>query len=193
MALQYAGVVCEKREVKLTDKPQAMIELSAKATVPVLQIGVAYTIDESVDIILWALAQSDPNNWLAPGIESELVQRNDSYFKLHLDRYKYYDRYPQHSQQHYLEKALVYLCELEALLGVQRPFFHGERLTWVDVAIFPFIRQFAMVDRAAFDLLPLPKLQIWLRFFLASSLFNDVMQKVPTWQSAEGDSSRPAS
>lgn len=184
MALGYAGIQYELREVVLKTKPQAMLELSSKGTVPVLQLE-DKVIDESVDVLHWALQQSDPQDWLQPGFPHSLVSRCDDYFKFHLDRYKYSDRFPEQDAATYLAAAVQYLLELEHLLsdsGDLDSFLLGDRISWVDVAIFPFVRQFAFVDKPAFDRLDTPKLQAWLGYFLESNLFNSVMRKYPMWQ-----------
>ena len=111
------------REVVLKDKPEALIALSPKATVPVLQTIDGKVIDESIDIALWALAQSDPKNWYQ-GLSNEqhqqmlaLIEQNDGEFKYFLDRYKYADRYPEQSQQYYRQQGEKTLAQLETLLG----------------------------------------------------------------------------
>ena len=114
--MSYAGVQYELREVLLKDKPQAMLDLSPKGTVPVLQFGDSM-IDESLDVLHWALQQSDPENWLKPGFPHPLVSRCDEYFKFHLDRYKYSDRYPEHDAATYFASGVEYLVELEHLLS----------------------------------------------------------------------------
>ena len=184
MAICYAGVQCELRELVLKDKPQAMLDLSPKGTVPVLQLDNSM-IDESLDILHWALQKSDPDNWLQPGFPHPLVSRCDEYFKFYLDRYKYSDRYPEHDAATYFASGVEYLIELEYSLSnnvTHGPFLLGERVSWLDIAIFPFVRQFAFVDKPAFDRLATPKLQAWLDYFLESRLFNSVMHKYPAWQ-----------
>ena len=187
MAMSYAGIQCELREVVLKDKPQAMLDLSSKGTVPVLQLE-DDIIDESLDVLYWALQKSDPQGWLQPGFPHPLVSRCDDYFKFHLDRYKYSDRYPERDAAIYFAAGVEYLLELEHSLsnpGVHRSFLVGNRVSWVDVAIFPFVRQFAFVDKPAFDRLAMPELKAWLDYFLESNLFNSVMDKYPMWQSED--------
>lgn len=181
MALWYSGVHCELREVVLKDKPQAMLEMSAKGTVPVLVLTET-VIDESIDVMRWALQDSDPDSWLTSSLDHPLVTRNDDYFKYYLDRYKYFDRYPEHSQEMYLEKACIFITELEKKFNDGQIFLNGKRLSSLDVAIFPFVRQFAFVDKAKFDGLPYPKVQRWLSMLLESDLFKAVMLKYPAWQ-----------
>jgi glutathione S-transferase len=184
MAIHYSGSACELREIVLKHKPKAMLEASPKGTVPVL-IDDARVIDESIEVMAWALAKSDPDDWLAQSLEHELIQRNDQQFKFYLDRYKYFDRYPEHPQIWYFDKALGFLSDLEAILKVDkdgRYFLETSKLSALDVAIFPFVRQFAAVDRPKFDAQYLPKLHAWLAFLLNSSLFLEVMQKYVAWQ-----------
>jgi len=185
MAVKYSGVTCELREVSLKAKPNEMLAASSKGTVPVLVLN-NRVIDESVDVMRWALQTCDPEHWGSDELGHPLVERNDNYFKTYLDRYKYFDRYPEQSQHVYLEKALLFLDELEALMvpsssGVYHLVSAG--LSTLDVAIFPFIRQFAFVDKAAFDALSYPKIQSWLASLLAGELFMSVMVKHQTWSS----------
>ena len=184
MALQYASIDVELREVLLRDKPGAMLAASAKGTVPVLVLPDGRVIDESVDVMRWALAQRDPDGWWQEDLEAEtksLVQQNDFVFKKFLDRYKYADRYPEHPQSYYRNKACNFLQLLEQKLTTG-PYLLSGKPTFSDVAIFPFVRQFAFVDKAWFDRAPYPKLQNWLRVFLDSDLFLGVMTKFPRWE-----------
>lgn len=184
MALQYASVEVELREVLLRDKPVAMLEASPKGTVPVLVLPDGGVIDESTDVMRWALAQRDPDSWWQEELESEtngLVEQNDFVFKKFLDRYKYADRYPEQPQSYYRHKAENFLRLLEQKLAVGSFLLTGKP-TFSDVAIFPFVRQFAFVDKAWFDEAPYPKLQGWLQAFLDSDLFLSVMTKFPRWE-----------
>jgi len=184
MALHYAGIAYEMREVLLGNKPAAMLHASAKGTVPVLCLPDGQVLDESVDVMFWALGQSDPDGWLPVEQKSEitdLIRENDFEFKTHLDHYKYWERYPPHPQSHYRDQAEKFLHKLEQKLSANN-FLLGENPGMADIAIFPFIRQFAFVDKAWFDQLPYSRLQSWLQGFLESSLFNEVMQKFPPWQ-----------
>jgi len=189
MAIHYAGIECELREVVLKNKPAAMLEASPKATVPVLVVG-DQVIDESIDIMAWVLSKSDPDGWLCHSLEHEMIRRNDKGFKSDLDRYKYFDRYPEQSQTWYFEQALVFLNKLEAMLvndGSGRYFLDSLTMSALDIAIFPFIRQFAFVDKPKFDAQNLPKLQAWLALLLNSPVFLDVMSKYPAWQAEQED------
>ena len=131
----------------------------------------------------WALAQRDPEQWCRTELESEtisLVTENDLVFKKHLDHYKYADRYPLQPQSFYRTEAENFLRQLEQKL-VHKRFLMADQLTFSDVAIFPFVRQFAFVDKTWFDSAPYPKLQVWLQRFLDSDLFSGAMTKYPRW------------
>jgi len=184
MSLAYAGIEVEHREVLLRNKPDAMLQASAKATVPVLVLPEGRVIDESVDVMRWALEQSDPDHWWSQNDEQqavELVRKCDFEFKTHLDHYKYADRYPENPQVIYRQKAEYFLTDLEQRLQNKKYLLH-HRISYPDVAIFPFIRQFAMVDKPWFDRAPYPGLQSWLESFLSSVLFLSVMTKYPPWK-----------
>lgn len=190
LAIAGSGQSVTLREVVLKDKPAAMLQASPKATVPVLVLPEGRVIDESRDIMRWALRQSDPHNWLCAGDPDQLwqseglIQENDAVFKQHLDRYKYFERYPGHSQDYYRQQCEVTLGRLERQLQ-QSAFLTGEHCRLADIAIFPFIRQFAHVDRDWFYSAPYPGLQRWLDYHLTSPLFLSVMKKYPRWE--EGD------
>ena len=184
LAIAYADVSVELREVELRNKPQAMLLISPKATVPVLQLENGRVLDESLDIMLWALQQNDPEHWLnAAGLDhaKALIQRNDEQFKYYLDRYKYADRYPAYSELYYRQQGELFLADLEDLL-TQHAFLCGEHFSLADAAILPFIRQFCAVDSTWFKASPYPLIRQWLNNFLASSLFEQVMTKYPYWQ-----------
>jgi glutathione S-transferase len=184
IALNYSSIELQLREVLLRKKPKSMLQASAKATVPVLVLADGSVIDESIDIMRWALAQKDPDAWWRDELADSalaLVEQCDIDFKIHLDHYKYADRHPQHPQRHYRQLAEPFLQILEHKLTLQR-FLFDDRPTFADVAIFPFIRQFAMVDKVWFDQTPYPRLKTWLQWFLSSVLFTDVMTKYPLWQ-----------
>jgi len=193
MALTYAGVTVELREVHLKNKPGAMLEASAKGTVPVLVLPGAQVIDESLSIMHWALDTSlkndaDPDNWLAASESQEhkdLVEYNDGPFKLSLDQYKYADRHPEHSSEWYRGQAMPFLQSLNQRLQ-QNPWLLGSHMQLTDVALFPFIRQFAMVDRPWFDASGLDALRGWLDTILGLPLFQAVMIKNGPW--VEGQS-----
>ena len=184
LALQAASIVYELREVVLSNKPAQMIALSGKGTVPVLQLQSGAVIDESIDVMHWALGQSDPHAWLAADdtATKRLIEQNDSSFKEDLDHYKYHVRHPEHPPEYYRGGAEHFLAKLERLLGA-----HGgcallrDRVTLADIAVFPFVRQFAHVDRNWFDNSRYGLLQQWLRGFEQSHLFLSIMKKFPAW------------
>ena len=183
IALQYAGVQLEYREIELRNKPQSMLQLSPKGTVPVLYVD-GIVLDQSLDIMRWALKVSDPDGWnrLDENIAKTWIEKNDELFKGLLDQYKYPNRYPQLNQAEVLGDAMALMLEpMESALGSSQ-YLLGYRMTWVDVAIFPFIRQFSMVDQQRFEQLPIPHIQKWLRRQIESRLFLSVMDKHPTWR-----------
>lgn len=183
LALACAGVSIELREVLLRDKPQAMLDASPKGTVPVLVLPEGTVIDESCDIMDWALAQADPGHWRRPPVSGEAdvwIADNDGPFKAALDRYKYADRHPGYPPQTYREQGEVLLARLDAILAEHR-WLHGEQPGRIDAALFPFIRQFAMVDMAWFRASPYPGLCRWLHAWLDHPLFAAVMAKHAPW------------
>ena len=183
LALWASGTACELREVKLAAKPAEMLEASPKGTVPVLVLHDGTVLEESLEIMRWALGRSDPEGWLERD-DPTLVAANDGPFKQYLDRYKYPTRYADCDPLEHRAAGLEVLRGLEARLAVSAQ-LSGERRGFTDMAIFPFIRQFANTDRAWFDALPLPALQGWLAGHLASSLFAAIMEKYPPWRAGE--------
>ncbi|MBM1195080.1 glutathione S-transferase [Pseudomonas weihenstephanensis] len=178
MALRYSGVPLTIIEVSLKAKPAQMLALSPKGTVPVLVCADGRVIEQSLDIMHWALAQHDPDQWLQPAqpLVSQLIEANDTRFKVWLDRYKYAIRYPEHPMENYRAQGAAFLQHLEALLE-HDDYLAGSTLSLADVALAPFIRQFAHVDREWFAHAPYPKLKHWLERFMASALFTGVMAK----------------
>lgn len=182
LALAVSGVRYEHREVRLSDKPAAMLALSPKGTVPVFRTAEGTVIDESLDVMRWALGLRDPEDWLARD-DPTLIVANDSTFKFHLDRYKYPDRHGSTPDSH-RDDGLRFLRDLDALLAVSGQLCGSER-GLADAAIMPFVRQFAAVDRRWFEAQPLPFLQTWLARHLASDLFDGIMYRAILW--SEGD------
>jgi len=196
MAIRYSNIRVELREVALSNKPTALLQASPKATVPVLVCPDGLVLDESLDIMRWALKHNDPQNWLqishdnAVSNESttditrdivSLITENDNHFKIHLDHYKYADRFPEHSPLHYRQQAEVFLESLERRLCTHS-FLMNETASLADIALFPFVRQFAHVDLNWFDSAPYPKLRNWLNSWLTSTLFLSIMHKHPCWE-----------
>lgn len=177
LAITYVGIPVEIREVQLKQKPEHMLAISPKGTVPVLQLPDGNVIDESLDIMRWALAQNDPERWLNTDEDAEkLIQWNDGEFKYYLDRYKYADRYPEYPESYYRSEGEKFLAELENKLNQNR-YLVGSHFSIADAAIFPFIRQFAGVDSQLFNALGYLHLNSWLNRLLASDLFALVMAK----------------
>lgn len=179
MALSYANIQTEEREVDLKNKPIELIRLSPKATVPVLVLDNGIIIEQSLDIIKWALKQSDPDRWLLKGLEresDELINFNDYQFKPILDNYKYHHRAEIQNPLYYREKAEEYLFKLNSLLA-KHQYLLANQITLTDIALFPFIRQFYMVDEKWFMGSDYPFLINWLNHFLESELFLRVMMK----------------
>lgn len=181
MALRYSAVELNIVEVSLKAKPPEMLALSSKGTVPVLQVD-GKVIDESLEIMHWALAQHDPDNWRLLGdlegqaLTAALIEENDQVFKLYLNRYKYPERHPEYPLEHYRAEGEVFLRRLEALLET-RAFLAAAHQSLADVAVMPFVRQFAHVDREWFAAAPYPRLQRWLQGLLDSELFVAIMAK----------------
>lgn len=177
MALRYAGVPVEIVEVSLKNKPAEMLALSPKGTVPVLNAD-GVVIDESLQIMRWALAQNDPDDWLLAGDSriAELIEANDRGFKVQLNRYKYAERYPEQPMEVYRAEGALFLQRLEELL-TDREYLLADHLSLADVALLPFVRQFAHVDREWFAQTPYVRLQAWLQRFLESELFTSIMKK----------------
>ena len=188
MAIHYSGCKVELREVLLKDKPTELLLASAKGTVPVLVLD-NNVIDQSMDIMHWALSRHDPDSWLSAStnINSDalqLITENDIVFKSHLDHYKYADHHPQHSAEYYRTQGEHFLLKLEQLLNTHR-YLLGPDLSIIDIAVFPFIRQFAHIDKVWFEHADYPHLQTWLDSLICSELFSQIMKKHPVWESGQ--------
>lgn len=187
-ALAVSGQSCELREVLLRDKPAELRLTSAKATVPVLIEPDGTVHDQSLDIMLWALHRNDPARWLVSqerGGSDEvlaLIAACDGPFKQQLDRYKYPNRFEGADPVTHRTDAAPYLERLDALMRSQTHLF-AERPTLADMAIAPFVRQFAQTDVAWFAAQPWPALQRWLSTLTASALWQQATEKYPAWES----------
>ena len=182
MALLTSGQACVLREVALRARPVEMIEASAKATVPVLVLAGGQVIEESLDIMRWALARNDPEGWLDDD-DAALVAENDGPFKQHLDRYKYPDRHGSDPAEH-RTIGMEFLKALEARLAKSANLCRETR-SFTDIAIMPFVRQFAATDQSWFEAQSLPSLKAWLACHQESPLFLRAMLRVPPWR--QGD------
>lgn len=180
LAIHSAGIRVALREILLRDKPQAFLDTSPSGTVPALRLP-DRVIDESLDIMIWALDHHDPARLLEmPDAGWDLIANNDGPFKAALDRTKYATRYPDHDPLEQRDKAAAFLTDLNARLAGQNALF-GSRQTLADLAILPFIRQFANIDRPWFDARPWPDLIRWLDRFTLSDAFAAIMAKYPPW------------
>ncbi len=207
LAIKVAGCRVQLREILLKNKPESMLQASSKGTVPVLvmpQSASIEVLDESLDIMLWALERCDPQGWLSPecGDLAEmcaLITRFDdvcpSGFKYHLDRYKYAPRYLEaegYEQQAVGEFACYHRQQAETLLLLLERRLEGAKWSFggspalADMAILPFVRQFAATDQAYWQAAPFPRVRIWLADFLSSELFVGVMKKYPLWSEQQG-------
>ncbi|MEC9374783.1 MAG: glutathione S-transferase [Pseudomonadota bacterium] len=186
MTLHYSGINVELREIVLKNKPEHMLALSPKGTVPVLALNNKINdlvLEESLEIMYWALKQHDPDGWLLNFTSSQknLISCNDEEFKYWLDRYKYPDRFPDSSQQESQQHCLSFLESLEYQLNSNQYLF-GNKVSITDVAIFPFVRQYAFVNSSSFEAGPHPLVKKWMNKFLMSDLFTCVMLKYPEWK-----------
>jgi glutathione S-transferase len=188
LALAVSGQTCELREVVLSHKPDELRQASAKATVPVLVDTDGTVLEQSLDIMLWALQRHDPLQWLpAQGELADalfLIRRCDDEFKPQLDRYKYPNRFDSADRDAPRDLGAGYIVDLEHRLN-RHPFLSGAHWGLVDAAIAPFVRQFAHTDSVWFTQQAWPKVQTWLANFEASLLFQRVMTKYPPWQSGQ--------
>ena len=189
MAIHISGQKCELREVLLRDKPPSMLEYSAKGTVPVLILQDGKVIDESLDVIDWALNLNDPDDWQRSKNKEktkELIKINDGEFKYHLDRYKYSKRYDNEDPEFHRKKCLKFIESINNELNNSKYIF-DDNISYADIVLLPFIRQFRIADIEWFDSLPYNNLKKWLSGFLDSTLLNSIMKKYDLWK--EGDKS----
>lgn len=191
LAIAAAGLQVQLREIVLRNKPAHLLEISPKGTVPVLMVSEHSVLEQSLDIMYWALEQSDPEQLLPSDrvVLTRLIQANDGPFKTHLDRYKYPPRYTEEynglsadafAAQH-RQKGAQYLMDLEHRL-TQHDFLLGTTLSMADLALAPFVRQFAHTDLDWFKAQDWPHLWQWLQRFLSSERFARIMHKYPPWQ-----------
>ncbi len=187
LGLLFADLQVELREIILKNKPDQMLAISPKGTVPVLQLFDGTVVEESREIMVWALRQQDPQGLLDATVlhqANALIERNDNEFKHWLDRYKYADRYLEMTQSEYRQQGEAFLQVLEELL-TKNVYLLGDNTTIADIGIVPFVRQFAHVDRDFFYNLPYPNVHLWLQHWLEHSFFLQAMTKFRPWQ--EGD------
>ena len=184
LGLASAGVQCELREVVLRDKALEFLAVSPSATVPCLKAG-DLVLDESFDIMLWALNQNDPEGWLdMPSLGFDLVTENDGPFKTALDRYKYSVRHQDVDVNAERHTAGLFLHKINLLLA-SRAYLFSDNPSFADMAVLPFVRQFAHVDLTWFNTQPWPDLIRWLETFKASDRFTSIMTKYPRWYAGD--------
>ena len=191
MALAVASIECELREVILRDKPVSMLEVSPKGTVPVMLLPDGEVLEESMDIIHWAMERSNIRRWSWPLQDPKtrapaygLIEENDGPFKFTLDRYKYADRYPEQDSRVYRDLAESFLEKLELRLS-HSPYLFGNDPSLVDIAIFPFVRQFARVDMEWFESTAYSELRRWLVELEAGPLFTSIMRRHDAWHAGD--------
>lgn len=188
MVIAYSNVSVELREIELKNKPEELLQISAKATVPVLYINENTVYDESLDIMNWALTVNDPLNInQIDGLLDQrhpLIAENDDRFKEHLDHYKYADRFPRQEPIYYRRQAEEFIGKLEYQLQ-KGSYLLGREISVVDYAIFPFIRQFSLVDKSWFEQSEYVHVFQWLENFLTSALFQRVMKKYKPWHNTD--------
>lgn len=191
LALARSGLVYEHREILLRDKPASMLAYSPKGTVPVFINEDGQVLDESFDIMVFALGKSDPDNWLRPDLTEMTALTNliTGPFKTHLDRYKYANRYNKNAARQSIdlehrERAIEILKDFDQALA-RAPYLMGEHPALADYATFPFIRQFANVEPDWWHTPVLPHIHRWLEYFTTSDLFNQIMQKHKLWSEGE--------
>ncbi len=185
MAMNYSKISYEHREILLRKRPQALYDISAKGTVPVLQLPDGLIIDESIDIMRWALKKSDPKSWYKDKIpeQDNIIERNDTVFKYWLDRYKYHVRYPEKSFEEYQTQLEQFYLKYNSQLD-KNTYLLGHHISLADIAIMPFIRQAAHVNLDWFSE-KFPKLHNWLENHKTSKIFKSIMEKYDIWNEQE--------
>ena len=181
MALAHTQISVELREILLSERPDELYAISSKGTVPVLELEDGKVIDESFDIIMWALDQTN-TDWMEinPDQQLKMIHANDHEFKPWLDKYKYHQRHPEHTKEYYQDQCDAFLSNYNEILKKQ-PYLIGKKLQLLDVAVFPFVRQFAFVDLQYFETKYF-NLNQWLLARKDSGLFNSIKDKYIQWE-----------
>ena len=182
MVLLHSKIQCEIREIKLSNKPKEMLAISPKGTVPVLILENGDILDESLDVMLWAIEQGNLRNLFNSGKKEilDLIKINDGEFKDAIDRYKYSSLYPEKPMIEYRKMGELFLEKIESYLEKNK-FIFGKNISLADLAIFPFIRQFCRVDIDWFNSSLFKKIKEWTLFFEGSENFIDIMRKIKPW------------
>ena len=188
ISMYYSKISYEHREILLKDRPEKLYDLSPKGTVPVLNLPDGKVIDESLDIMKWSMSVNDPDSWFVNNISDQLnaIRINDHHFKKWLDKYKYHDRYPEFSVQYYRDECEVILKIFEKKLDNEKYLFY-QKVSLGDMAILPFIRQFANVDISWFNE-RFNNLSEWMSELIESEIFQSMMKKYRVWDpSSKGE------
>ena len=193
LAVKASGIKVYLREIQLRSKPEAFVQDSEKATVPVLKLPDGKVIEESLEIMSWALSENDPGKWQdiminEPDYSSNFLRELDGDFKQALDRYKYANRYhlDKKSALDFRDLGSIFLAKINKRL-MENAHLSGPHQGFLDVSSLPFVRQFRIADPKWFDAQDWPKLHIWLQDFLASSQFDQIMEKLSPWSASQGD------
>ncbi len=186
MGIYLSGIQVEQREIVFWDKPLAMLQASPKGTVPVLILADGQVIDESRDILFWAIknsAKSDLSLWSAEldSLINSWIDKVDDEFKPWLDLYKYADRHPDKPQVYYRTQGEPFLKEIDEVLS-HAPYLLGDKLSLADIAVFPFVRQFVNVDKAWFESADYNKLKQWISIITESDFFKAIMKNRPVYE-----------
>ena len=186
MVLLHSKIQCEIREIKLSNKPKEMLAISPKGTVPVLILENGDILDESLDVMLWAIEQGNLRNLFNSGKKEilDLIKINDGEFKDAIDRYKYSSLYPEKPMIEYRKMGELFLEKIESYLEKNK-FIFGKNISLADLAIFPFIRQFCRVDIDWFNSSLFKKIKEWTLFFEGSEDFIDIMRKIKPWTTGD--------
>ncbi len=190
MTLAYSGISYILREIELKNRPKAMLDITSKGTVPVIQFPDGRVIDNSIGIVYYALGVNDPDGWndFQPQEQEkarQLIIRYDTEFVPLLNKYKYFERHPEQTQEAYRENIeTVFLTDMNTVLGTQG-YLMSDRISVADVAIFPLMRQFAHADKEWFFASSYTHIIRWLESFLENPVFIQVMKKHPVWQEGE--------
>jgi len=181
MALAYSDIQIEIREISLKNRPEELYHVSKKGTVPVLVTSDNLVIDESLEIMLWALKNNLKQTWLVKIHKSEMdmINQNDTIFKKWLDKYKYHDKYPENPKEYYRDQCNNILFNYNKTLGKSKYLLSND-ISIVDIAIFPFVRQFSNIEYQWFKT-HYNHLELWLKTISSSNLFNSIMRKYDTW------------
>ena len=181
LAIAETNIIVELREVLLRNKPDHMLSLSSKGTVPILWLPDGSVIDESYEIMIWALSNNNSSIFSNKTEYTELISLVDNKFKYHLDRYKYSSRFSNSNAVEHRDLALEILHQIENILN--QPWLNGANPGFPDFAILPFVRQYRIADIDWFDdFNEIPKTKAWLNNFLESNRFKNVMQKYHPWK-----------